>query len=152
MFSEQKYLYQVQNKQTNKKEMNVQKAFSSSATNFFFLNLAPLRKILLIWLVYNYLTISANCSWKVFSVCDFCHSLDCFGKWHFSYADSKNVSFSASLFFVTNSTWPSSNLLSSVEAECKAKLKKKTTAELWKYIVFSDFSASFCAFAITANC
>lgn len=99
---------------------------------FFFLNLSPLRKILLIWLVYNYLTISANCSWKDFSVCNFCHSLDCFGKWHFSYVDSKSVSFSASLFFVTNSTWPSSNLLSSIEAECKAKLNKKNHCRVMK--------------------
>lgn len=119
--------------------------------NLFFI-LAPLRKILLISLAYNYLTISANCSWSwgAFSGCDFCHSLDCFGKRHFSYVESKSVSFST-LFFVTNSYMTTFKFTTFYGSRVQSQAEEKNTAELWKYIVFSEFSASFCVFAITAN-
>lgn len=114
--------------------------------HFFFL-LAFLRKILLICLAYNYLTISVNCSrsWGVFSDCDFCHSLDCFGRRCSSYVDSKSVSFSTSLLFVTNTVMTIFKLPFSIEAECKAKLNEETLQSYENTLYFlNSVPASVC--------
>lgn len=119
--------------------------FSSSSTFFFLLGF--LRKILLICLAYNYLTISVNCSrsWGVFSDCDFCHSLDCFGRRCSSHVDSKSVSFSTSLLFVTNTVTTIFKLPFSIEAECKAKLNEETLQSYENTLYFLNSApASVC--------